>query len=73
MKSPRRSEAPSADAAKFQIRRVAAERKVPEGDIEKLVLQHTASRQWGFLGESRVNVLELNLALDERFPMAADN
>jgi potassium-transporting ATPase KdpC subunit len=60
-------------AAKFQIRRVAAERKVPEAELEKLVLEHTANRQWGFLGEPRVNVLELNLALDARFPMAASN
>jgi potassium-transporting ATPase KdpC subunit len=57
-------------AAKFQIRRVAAERKVPEAEIERLVLEHTANRQWGFLGEPRVNVLELNLALDDRFGKA---
>ncbi len=54
-------------AAKFQIRRVALERKVMEAEIEKVVLEHTAKRQWGFLGEPRVNVLELNLALDERY------
>jgi K+-transporting ATPase ATPase C chain len=53
-------------AAKFQIRRVSLERKTAEAEIEKLVLEHTANRQWGFLGEPRVNVLELNLALDER-------
>jgi K+-transporting ATPase ATPase C chain len=57
-------------AAKFQIRRVAAERKAPEAEIEKLVSEHAEPRQWGFLGEPRVNVLELNLALDERFPNA---
>ncbi len=55
-------------AAEFQIRRVAGERKVSEAEIEKLVAEHTENRQWGFLGEPRVNVLELNLALDERFP-----
>ena len=60
-------------AAKFQIRRVATERKVPEAEVDKLVLEHTANRQWGFLGEPRVNVLELNLALDERFPLATHN
>jgi K+-transporting ATPase ATPase C chain len=59
-------------AAKFQIRRVALERKVSEAEIEKLVSERTASRQWGFLGEARVNVFELNLALDERFPLAAN-
>jgi len=55
-------------AAKFQIHRVAAERKVSEGEIAQLVSLHTENRQWGFLGEPRVNVLELNLVLDERFP-----
>lgn len=55
-------------AANFQIRRVASERKAAEAEIEKLVSDHTANRQWGFLGEPRVNVLLLNLALDERFP-----
>lgn len=58
-------------AAKFQIQRVAAERKAPTAEIEELVQQHTAGRQWGFLGEPRVNVLELNLALDDRFPVTA--
>jgi potassium-transporting ATPase KdpC subunit len=57
-------------AAKFQIRRVAAERKAPEAEIENLVSEHIEQRQWGFLGEPRVNVLELNLALDDRFPKA---
>ena len=51
-------------SAQFQIRRVAIERKAPEAEIEKLVQEHTTNRQWGFLGEPRVNVLELNLALD---------
>lgn len=55
-------------AANFQIRRVASERKVAEAEIEKLVAGHTVNRQWGFLGEPRVNVLLLNIALDERFP-----
>lgn len=57
-------------AAQFQIRRVALERKAPESEIAKLVQEHTTSRQWRFLGEPRVNVLELNLALDERHPRA---
>jgi len=56
--------------AKFQTPRVAHERNVPAAEIEKLVAEHTTNRQWGFLGEPRVNVLELNLALDGRFPVA---
>ncbi|MFY9647143.1 MAG: potassium-transporting ATPase subunit KdpC [Terriglobales bacterium] len=54
-------------AAEFQIRRVAAERKVSEGEIAGLVQANSEKRQWGFLGEARVNVLELNLALDARY------
>jgi K+-transporting ATPase ATPase C chain len=54
-------------AAEFQIRRVAAERKIPKNEIAQLVEAHTQNRQWGFLGEPRVNVLELNLALDARY------
>jgi potassium-transporting ATPase KdpC subunit len=57
-------------SAQFQIRRVAQERKVPEAEIAKLVQEHTATRQWGFLGEPRVNVLELNLALDDHYGRA---
>jgi K+-transporting ATPase ATPase C chain len=53
-------------AAQFQIRRVALERKISEGDVERLVQENLANRQWGFLGEPRVNVLELNIALDAR-------
>jgi potassium-transporting ATPase KdpC subunit len=57
-------------AARFQIRRVAAERKAPEAEIERIVVAHIESRKWGFLGEPRLNVLDLNLALDDRFPMS---
>ena len=58
-------------AAAFQVPRVARERGVSEGDIERLVETHTAGRQFGVLGEPVVNVLELNLALDAQWPVAA--
>lgn len=54
-------------AAEFQIMRVARERGASEDQIKKLVDAHTRQRQLGFLGEPRVNVLELNLDLDARF------
>jgi K+-transporting ATPase ATPase C chain len=54
-------------AAQFQIRRVAAERKIPEAEVARLVLENSENRQWGFMGEPRVHVLELNIALDARY------
>ena len=54
-------------AAEFQIRRVAAERKISEADVARLVQENSENRQFGFLGEPRVNVLELNIALDARY------
>ena len=52
-------------AAEFQIPRVVRERRMSEDDVRRLVREHTEGRQFGVLGEPRVNVLELNLALDE--------
>ncbi len=52
-------------AAEFQVPRIARERSLPESTIRELVQKHTDQRDLGLLGEPRVNVLELNLALDE--------
>jgi K+-transporting ATPase ATPase C chain len=56
-------------AAAFQMPRVARERGITENQLQWLVARHTAGRQAGFLGEVRVNVLELNLELDAVHPM----
>ncbi len=55
----------SAAAARLQIKRVATTRGLTIEAITTLVTEHTQGRQFGFLGEPRVNVLELNLALDK--------
>ncbi|HEY4839856.1 MAG TPA: potassium-transporting ATPase subunit KdpC [Candidatus Acidoferrales bacterium] len=57
-------------AAEFQIPRVARERNISETDLRAMVARHTEGRQFGFLGEARVNVLELNLELDASHPAA---
>ena len=53
-------------AADYQVKRVAREREMPEDEVRRLVEQATEERTFGVLGEPRVNVLELNLALDAR-------
>jgi potassium-transporting ATPase KdpC subunit len=57
-------------AAEFQISRVARERRMSEADVRALVAKHTLARQFGFLGEPRVRVLELNLDLDAARPIS---
>ena len=57
-------------AAEFQVPRVARERGLSEDQVRQIIRQYTQGRQLGFLGEPRVNVLEVNLTLDEQKPMA---
>ena len=52
-------------AAQFQVPRIARARSLPEAKVAALVAAHTDGALFGLLGESRVNVLELNLALDQ--------
>jgi K+-transporting ATPase ATPase C chain len=59
-------------AAELQVARVARERGLSEDDVRSLVAEHTDGRFLGILGEPRVNVLDLNLALDELAPLAAN-
>jgi K+-transporting ATPase ATPase C chain len=59
------------DAAEFQVAHIAQQRHLSESALRTLIAKHTQGRQLGFLGEPRVNVLELNLDLDRTAPMRA--
>jgi K+-transporting ATPase ATPase C chain len=63
----------SPEAARFQIARVAAARGMSEDRVKTLVEQFIEPPQWGFLGEARVNVLLLNVALDQADNHKAEN
>lgn len=58
-------------AAELQAARVASSRKIDVARVRELIAAHTEPPTWGFLGRARVNVLELNLALDETFGVPA--
>jgi potassium-transporting ATPase KdpC subunit len=59
-------------AAEFQLSRIAKERRITVDQLRVLLAKHTEGRQLGVLGEARVDVLELNLEIDQRFPITKD-
>lgn len=61
----------SAASAEYQLPRVAKARHITESQLRELVGTHTQKRQFAILGEPAVNVLELNLDLDSRYPLRA--
>lgn len=62
----------STASAEVQAARVAAARGVPLAKVRRLITRQVEGRAFGFLGEPRVNVLELNLALDRQFPLGKE-
>jgi K+-transporting ATPase ATPase C chain len=59
----------SPDSARAQVTRVAKARSISADQVEQVVTQFIEGPDLGFLGEARVNVLKLNLALDQRLPV----
>jgi K+-transporting ATPase ATPase C chain len=59
----------SPDSARVQVARVAKARGISVEQANRVVTEFTEGPDWGILGEARVNVLRLNLAMDQRFPM----
>ena len=57
--------------AEFQVPRIARERGLSEDQVRQIIQQHLEQRTWRLLGEPRVNVLEVNLALDQVKAMAS--
>ncbi|WP_293930904.1 potassium-transporting ATPase subunit KdpC [Iodobacter sp.] len=57
-------------AAQYQLERVSAVRKLSSDKVSKLLVENTEGRQFGVFGEPRVNVLKLNIALDQQYPLA---
>jgi K+-transporting ATPase ATPase C chain len=57
------------DSARLQTARVATARGISADQVSELIAQYTERPDWGILGEPRVNVLKLNLALDQRYPV----
>jgi K+-transporting ATPase ATPase C chain len=57
--------------AEFQVPRIARERGLSEDQVRQIIQQHLEQRTWRLLGEPRVNVLEVNLALDQLKAMAS--
>ncbi len=56
--------------AEFQVPRIAHERGLSEEQVRAIITRYSSPRQLGYLGEARINILEVNLALDEAKPMA---
>jgi len=56
-------------AAEFQVPRIASERHISQDEVRQFVAKHTEDRQFGVLGEARVNVLGVNLDLDANHPL----